>query len=606
LPFASGQRDLESGNGPFPFSLASAWIVSELRRFLAELKHRRVYRVAVLYAAAAFAAAQAADLFLPRLGLPDWTVTAVVVLAVVGFPLALIASWIFDITPTGLRRTTQDTALTRREVWRLVVGSAVGLLVLGSGGWWVSTMASRPPPTIDRLAVLPLANLMNDAEQDYFVQGMHDALISELAQAGIVVIARTSVMQYQQTTKPIREIARELNVGALIEGSVLRAQDSVRIRVQLVDGRTEANLWAQSYEGALTDVLALHRNVTHAVAREIRSTVTPRAYARMAAARSVDPEAYEAYLKGVSYLERGTQATRETALHFFHTALERDPAFALAHIGVYQVWAGLQQAGIVAPEEAAPKMRAALDKARELDDALPELHHALATKATWTDWDWPAADSSFRRAIELNPNQARTRALYSHYLHIMRRPAEAMLEIERATELDAYNPVIQALAGGSFLMARRYDEALTHFRNALRLAPGSLLGLVGVSNALHAAGRYEEAYLAEREYVMAGPGDPELEGALALGYGEAGYAGAMRRGAELLAQRSLTTTVPPDRVARLYLRAGEQERALEWLEREYDDHSPNLPYISSGHSIFDPLRRHPRFGALLRKMNLPE
>lgn len=585
--------------------------MSRLAAFLAELKRRRVYHVAVVYAAAAVAAAQAADVFFPRLNLPDWTVTVVVVLAAAGFPVAMLLGWVFDITPAGVRRTgpppeASGATVARLGYLRLIGGSAAGLVLLLAGGWWLSMLAFRPAPTIDRLAVLPLASLTSDPEQVYFAHGIHDALISELAQAGVAVIARTSVLQYEDTRKSVREIARELNVGAVIEGSVLQAGDNVRIRVQLIDGATEAHLWAQTYEGALRDVLALHRQVTRAVARQIRMSLSPQAHARLRTERPVDPDAYRAYLRGMRQLERGTWESREAALAHFNDALAMDSTFALPYIGIYRVWAGRRQFGIVPPEEATPKIRAALRAAFDLDDQLAEVHYALAAHATWTDWNWVAAESSFRRAIELNPHHAETRVSYAHFLHIMQRPDEAVVQARRALQLDPMNPLIHALAGGAFLMARDYDEALARFQTVLRLAPGSANGFIGLSNTLHYLERYDEAFAAERDNAGTGRGDAELADALNSGYAEGGYRAAMRGAAELLAERSLSVHVQSHRVARYYLRAAEHEHALDWLERAYAARDPGMPYISTGHKDFDVVRDHPRFRALLRSMNLSE
>jgi TolB-like protein len=483
--------------------------------------------------------------------------------------------------------------------------SLCGLQVAGVRDRLAGTPPAPPPI---KLAVLPFENLTGDPEQEYFSDGLTDEMITHLGRLHpqrLSVIARTSSMLYKDRITPLEQIGRELGVDYLLDGSARREGSRVRISATLIQVADQTQRWSESFDREIASILGLQHDVARGVARALALALLPADEARLAGASRVDPEAYEAYLRGLGYLERGTTATRQTALHFFERALEKDSTFALAHLGVRHAWAGLRQVGIVPSSEAEPKMRAALARALELDDGLPEVHFALAAEATWTDWDWAAGEASFRRAIDLNPNYAQARSFYAHYLHIMGRPEEAMMQAGRALELDPLNAATQAIVGGSFLMARRYDEALEHFRTVLRLSPGSMQGFIGLSNALHYAGRYEEAFAAERENVRAGRSDPELEQALMEGYAEAGYQSAMRRGAELLAERSRSQHVAATRVARLYLRAGDNDRALDWLERGYQARDPVLPYISSGHKDFDPLRDHPRFQALLRRMSLP-
>jgi eukaryotic-like serine/threonine-protein kinase len=498
---------------------------------------------------------------------------------------------------------------------RPVLASAAALLLLAvwlvaanAGGMRDRLVGNATAMAPIKLAVLPFENLTGDAEQEYFSDGLTDEMITQLGRLHpqrLGVIARTSSMRYKNRDAPIDQIGRELGVDYLLEGSARREGTRVRINATLIQVSDQTQRWTDSFDRELAGILSLQNDVARGVAGALALALLPAEEDRLARARSVNPEAYEAFLRGVSQLERERLSNLDSALAYFELALENDPSYALAYVGISRVWLGRQQAGIVPPSESGPKVRAALARALALDDAIPEVHESLAASSTWTDWDWAAAETSFRRAIDLNPNYAHVRAYYSHYLHIMQRPDEAMAQIDRALELDPFNPVIRARAGGAFLMARRYDDALEQFRTVLQMEPGSLGGLIGVANALHAAERFEEAVAAEREMVGAGRGDRELEEILALGYAEEGYEGAMRRAAELLAARSLTQHLAPNRVGRLYLLAGETERALDWLERGYDARDPNLPYIGSDAKEFDAVRSHPRFQALLQRMNLP-
>ena len=491
----------------------------------------------------------------------------------------------------------------RRWRRRTVVGAAAAVvLLLAAGGWGLATMAGGP--AIERFAVLPVDNLTNDPDQEYLVQGVHRGLIEELSLAGASVIARRSVMQYQNSDKPIRDIARELGIDALIEASLERTGDSLRIRVQLIDGRTEEPLWTQSFAGDLRNIVGLEREVTRAIVDEIALALTPEAEARLAGARPVNPEAYVAYLKGQLYWDKLTPADLETALQYFESARKIDPNYALAYVGIGAVWGGRAQIGLVPSHEAIPRAKAAVGKALELDSTLAEVHHWLALIRTWGDWDWEGGETAFLRAIAINPNYPDVRAFYADFLMMMERPEEAMAQIERALELDPFNPMFQTFYGMDLLFVGRYDEAIAQFRNTLRTVPNHVRAHLGLYHAFHQKQMYEEA-LAETKAFFAAIGDREVVEALERGYAEAGYARAMSLAAETLAARSRTTFVAPHSVVTLYALAGENDQALEWLERGYDERDPNMPYLSV-ERVLDNLRDDPRFQDLLRRMNLPQ
>ncbi len=485
---------------------------------------------------------------------------------------------------------------------RRVLAGAAGLALVAAAGWWL-TMAGGP--AIERLAVLPFTNLMNDSEREYLVQGMHSALINELGQAGVTVIGGVqSMMRYQNTQMTVREIATELDVDAVIDGSVFRMGDSVRIDARLVDGETEAQLWSQSYDTDVRNVLTLYRDVTRAIANEIQLALTPQVEARLADARPVNPEAYEAYLKGQVHRGKFSSADLETAMQYFELALEKDPDYAPAYVGIAGVWGSRLQFGIVSRDEGRPRQKAAVLKAIELDSLLPEAHRTLASFRVWSEWDWDGGEAAFRRAIELKPNYPGAHAVYSHLLMILGRPDEAMEQIERALELDPFNDFFQAFYGMDLLFARRYDEANAQFQNALKTAPNNPMLHTGLQDAFHTQGRYDEA-LANRKAVFAADGERELEETLERSFAESGYREAMRRVAETRAAGSGRTSVPPLGLAALFAHAGERERVLEWLEKAYEEHDPNLPYIGVI-PLFDIVRDDPRFQDLLRRMNLPQ
>jgi serine/threonine-protein kinase len=481
---------------------------------------------------------------------------------------------------------------------RTVASTALGVVVLAVAGWWL-TMAGGP--AIERLAVLPVDNLTNDPDQEYLVQGVHTGLIDELALAGAAVIARRSVIQYQNPDKPVRDIARELGIDALIEVSLQRTGDSLRIRAQLIDGRTEEPMWTESFDGDLRNIVGLERQVTRAIVDEIELALSPQAEARLAGARPVNPEAYEAYLKGMFHWYRLTPQDSETALQYFQLALEKDPDYALAYTGIAEVWSNGAIFG-VSPREAIPKAKAAALKAIELDSTLAEAHDMLARVRTWGEWDWAGAEQEFQRAIELKPSYADARVFYSLLLTALGRPGEGMAQIELALELDPLNFFVQWAFGWHLKVQRRYDDVIVQLRRILRMEPNFPLALEQLWDTFHETRMYEEA-LTEAKKLFAG--DPEAADALARGYAEAGYAGAMSLLAQTLAARSNLAYVPSESIARLYAYAGDKERTLEWLEQAYQDLDIVMVFLSV-ESTWDSLRDDPRFQDLLRRMNLPQ
>jgi serine/threonine protein kinase/Tfp pilus assembly protein PilF len=457
----------------------------------------------------------------------------------------------------------------------------------------------------ESIAVLPFENLSGDPQQEYFSDGMHEALITDLDQVSGLkrVIARSSVMRFKGTETPLSKVAQELKVDALITGAVLRSGDRVRVTAQLINPATESQLWAQSYERNLRDVLSLQKEIVSAITREVKVQLTPQEQTRLASARQVNPEAYDAYLKGKFEWYKLNRQGLDSALQYFTLALEKDPEYAPAYAGVASVWGGRKQQGFASYDEATPKQKAAALKALELDNTLAEVHYTLAGIDTWTDWDWLGAEREFRRAIELNPNLPDARIYYSHFLNIMKRPKEAMEQAKRALELDPLNTLFQGLYGMDLMFARRYDDAIAVLSNILKTSPNDAIALSTLRSAYHMRHMYNEALEIWRASYAA-KGDHEAEDALALGFKEAGYQGALQRVAETFVARSRTTYVTPWQVATLYTRAGKNSEALEWLEKAYQAHDQNMPYISVD-PIFDNLRNEPRFQDLMRRMKFP-
>jgi TolB-like protein/tRNA A-37 threonylcarbamoyl transferase component Bud32/Tfp pilus assembly protein PilF len=508
-----------------------------------------------------------------------------------------------------LEAAAAGAGLAARRRWLAGAAALVMVIAAAAGfdvrGWRTRLIdwMSAPAPSI-RLAVLPFANLSGDPEQEYLSDGLTQEMIVQLASLHpetLSVIARTSVMRYKNTDTPIEQIGRELTVDYILEGSTQREAGRVRITAELIRVRNQAQLWADSFERELAGILALQSEVAKKVAGSLALKLLPAEQTRLAAARPVNPEAYEAYLKGMQHADNLTPQDLDIALEYFDLALQKEPNSARAYTGVSFVWAARSQVGLSAPAEAAPKAKAAALKAVELDSTLAEAHSILGI-VHFQEWDWAGAEAETRRAIELNPSFARVRADYSQQLMIMKRPGEAMTQIQRALELDPLNAFFQLLYGIDLEIARRYDEAIVQFRKALSMSPGLRPAHWNLSSTFFYKRQYEESLAEIKAYYA---GNREMEEALTRGYAQSGYSGAMRRAADLQAARSPNTYVLPTDVAELYGLAGEEAQALAWLEKGLEARDPNMAFINVD-PTFESLRSQPRFQALVRRMNLPQ
>ena len=384
-----------------------------------------------------------------------------------------------------------------RSNHRVRLAMAAGLLLaialviavdLGGVRRWIGGR-SAGTPHIASLAVIPLQNLSGDPEQEYFADGMTDALITDLAKMGSLrITSRTSVMRYKETKLTIKDIGRELDVDAVVEGTVTRAGSRVRITAQLIQVSTDMHLWAEAYERDVSEVLDLQRAVATDIARRIEVVVRP-----LDRPRIVQPEAYGLYLKGRYAFYQYTSQGWQRAIEHFTRAIERDPAFASAYAGLADTYLVAGTYDAIPADEALTRGKAAAAKALELDERLASAHYALATARTWYDWDWQSAEREFRRAVELNPNDALGRNWHGGYLSLRRRHQEAIAEHERARDLDPLSLIVNANLARALYWARRYDEAITQARRTLELDPRFGIALFWLDGALRHRGFLKEA-----------------------------------------------------------------------------------------------------------------
>ncbi|MEE8608449.1 MAG: tetratricopeptide repeat protein, partial [Nitrospiraceae bacterium] len=499
-------------------------------------------------------------------------------------------------------------ATRRRLVWAAgvaLVALLAALVGLNVGGLRERLLGGPAVGQITSIAVLPLQNLMGDPEQDYFVAGMHEELIATLAKIGaLTVISRTSVMQYKEARKSLPEIARELGVGAIIEGSVRRAGNQVRITVQLIEAATDKNLFAESYQRELRDVLALQSDVAQAIAREVKVTLTPEEETRLARARPVDPEAYELYLKGRFFLDKATAPAAEKSIEFFQQAIERDAEFALAYAGLVGAYAFYGQMASLPQADFVPKMKKAALKALEIDDMMGEAHASLGLIRMDHEWDWEGAEREYKRAIELSPNNAKGYLRYSQLLNLLGRHEEALAKVKRARELDPLNPFIALNVIFRYHYLRNHDQALEESRKLLEMFPDYWVNHWARGMVFSAKGMHEEAVVEAQKAVDLSKGSLETLPPLGHAYARAGRKAEAEKVLARFEAESRQRHIPAYYFVIVYSGLGEKDRAFEWLEKSFQQHELWVPWITVD-PMADPLRDDPRFEDLLQRLNLP-
>jgi len=481
---------------------------------------------------------------------------------------------------------------------------AIVIILFSSGlsDLWTKKPGMEEPPQIRSLAVLPLNNLSGDPEQNYFVDGLHEALVTDLSTIrSLKVISRQSSMRYRSSNKLLPEIAQELNVDALVEGSVLLVDGRVRVTAQLIHGRTDEHLWAETYDRDLRDVFTLLSEVARAISDEIEITLMPQEEARLARTGPVDPEVNEAYLWGMYVLNKYTTKGFQESLKYFHQAVGMDPDFAPG-------WAGLSGAHLLiayfgneSPREGILQARVAALRALELDDQLSAAYSALGWVRLYT-WDWPGAGKAFEEALRLNPNDAATYHGYADYLTLTGRPEEGLVQVKRGRSIDPLTPMATLPVPFHLYMMRRYDESIAEARKLLETGPDYPVNRL-LSWAYWQKGLFEEA-LAEYRKVLVRRKDSGLLEALEKGNEDSGPHGAMGAVARELVARSKLAYIDPFGIASTFAQAGEVDLAFEWLDKSVDQGSLELVYVNI-RPEFDPIRHDPRYKSLMHRLGLP-
>ena len=502
-----------------------------------------------------------------------------------------LSAWLGQVIVRALEKSPERRFQTARELVASLARAA-------------SAEAAWPPRPIESLAVLPLRDLSGDPAQEYFAEGMTEALITALAQVSALrVISRTSVMQYKDARRPLPEIARALGVDAIVEGSVLRAGDRVRITAQLIEAASDRHLWARSYERDAGDVLALQAEVVQAIADEVRVRLTPQERARLAAGRSVDPLAYESYLRGRYFWNKRDPADVRRAIEHFNAAIAADPTYALAYTGLADSYYILGDQHAVPPLEAAPRALAATRRALELDPQLAEAHTSLGFGRMFFEWDWDGTEQAYRRALALNPNYATAHQWYAEHLAAQGRFDEAIAEARRAHHLDPLAFIMGTTLGDVLFFSRRYDEAIAELEAIVQMEPNFLHAVQDLGRALTEVGRFDAAFAAFEDARRRGGEDARAPAGLARAYAMAGRHAEAREILGDLEQRARARFVSAFSISTIHATLGAHDAAFEWLRRGLDERDTGMLWIKV-HPRMDVLRGDPRFQDILRRMRL--
>jgi TolB-like protein/Tfp pilus assembly protein PilF len=589
--------------------------MSEKPSFFAELKRRNVYKVGVAYAVASWLLIQIATQVFPFFEIPNWAVRLVVLLLALGFPVALVLAWAFEITPEGIKRESEiepGQSITPRTGRKLVAITAV-LAVIAAGLFVFQFLhrnstaaisqgeATSAPIPAKSIAVLPFENLSEDKANAYFADGIQDEILTRLAKiAELKVISRTSTERYKSAPANLREIAKQLGVANILEGSVQKSNDQVRITVQLINALNDSHLWAETYDRKLIDVFQVESDLAQKIASSLEAKLTGAEQRAVAARPTENTEAYQLYLKGRFFWNKRTGADLHTAGEFFERAVAADPTYAGAYAGLAQTYLLIPVFGAGKPPDFFPKATVAARKAIELDETSSEGRAALAMLLLF-DFKFAPSEQEFRRAIELNPNYATAHHWFGNSLLVtLGRFDEAIKEGQRAVELDPLSLIINADLGSTLMIARRYDDAVAQLRKTLVLDGNFAYAHWNLGEALYLKGDLHAA-IAEYEKAAALDDDPEILALLGRAYAETGK---KEKALELLEKlkavggqhyiRNYLYTI-------IYAGLGDKATAIDYLEKARDGgETPDTTWLKVD-PLFDPLRNEPRFQQLVAK-----
>ncbi|MCH7938635.1 MAG: tetratricopeptide repeat protein [Candidatus Marinimicrobia bacterium] len=590
---------------------------SKFAAFVAELRRRRVFRVAAVYAGTTFVIIQIIDGTFAVMGIPDWISRLIIVLLLVGFPIAIGLAWAFDITDEGIVRTGKaaDVPAPRAGGKPFTSNRAlivIAVLAVAFGVWsrWGGTgetavSVSEPALGPKSIAVLPFANLSDSQEDEYFSAGVTDDIITHLTKIGdLKVISRTSAMLYKDSPKSLQVIAEELGVANVLEGTVRRHGNRVRITSQLIDARTDAHLWAETYDRELTDIFAIQSDVARKIATALKAMLSTDERQRIEKRPTESTEAYHFYLRGQYFWNRRTTEDLFRAIGYFEQAIEADSSYAQAYVGLADCYIWLAHYEIP-PKQAFPIARRALARALEIDTGSAGAYVSLAHILNEHEWDWANAESAFQRAIELKPNYAEAHRLYAWYFIHIGQLDKAIAEMERALELDPLSYLINTNMAYPYSLLGQFSQAFEYLQKTLELNPDYPLAYMALGENYRRAGRHGEAVEAHEKAVALDKGNALYLSYLGYTYGVAGHREKALAILRELHEMSKEKYVSPWAMAMPYIGLGELDQALDWLDKAYVEGDLLIAWLKV-FPEFDPLRSDPRFADLLRRMKFPE
>jgi len=580
-----------------------------LKSFVGELKRRNVYKVAIAYAVIAWLLMQIATQVFPFLEIPNWAIRLVIMLIVIGFPIALVIAWAFELTPEGLKRTEfadelpKKSARSRAWIYVVIVAGAISVGVFFLGRYTSSKQSGNVEVPAKSIAVLPFENLSGNPENAYFTDGIQEEILMRLAKiADLKVVSRTSTVRYKRSPDSLREVAKQLGVANVLEGSVQRTADRVHVNVQLIKAASDAHLWAEAYDRKLTDIFAVESEIAKTIADTLQAKLTGSEQHAIAARPTENTEAHQLYLKGRFFWNKRTGNDLKKSIDYFNQAIAADPSYALAYAGVADAYVLLPSYTAGTPRDCYPKGKAAAKKAIELDDTLAEAHTSLAMALCLYDFDFSQAAREFQRAIELNPNYATAHHWYGNItLAALGRFDDAIVEGKRAVELDPLSLINNADLGNTYFLARRYDEAIEQVHKTLEMDPGFYSAYLTLGQALEMKGA-RDAAIGDYQKARALNDDSSVLGLLAHAYAFSDNKIEAGKILDQLKELSKDRYVSAYSFALIYLGLGDKEEALGWLEKSCQDRAgSDIGYIRID-PLLDPLRGDPRFEALAEKI----
>ncbi len=591
-----------------------------LKEFLSELQRRKVYRVSIAYGVAAWLIAQISDLIATNFEAEPWVMKMIITILILGFPVTIVLSWIFDIGPKGIERTQPKDETSKNSepmTVKLVVSIIVFLIVVILGGRWSLKQFDSPGPgerTINSLAVLPFDNFTGNDSLEYFVAGMQSSLIGDMQKiSALRVPSKTSSSSFKGKNATIPEIADQLKVEAAVEGSITcLGDDSICVQVRLISAfPEEKQLWVQDYQIDKKEILNFYNKVTKEISREIDVMLTPEEDRLLAVSRTVNPGAYDAYLKGLYYWEKLDQKSVQRALEFFQLASELDPDWADPYAGLANAWGLFSFFGFLPESVTLPKVYPNLNKALELDPNSAQAHYVAAILAVWTEWDWEKGEREFLRSLELNPHDALCRMYYAHLLMILRRTDEANEQARIGLQLDPMKPLVLGLYG---VVARNNNNdmqgARQAFEKSLSIDPNfgfsrfNLTQLM-IENA-YLEGDYETWIKLWQDSVSKGmKWNDEGKESVLQAYNRGGHMAAIEAMLRMNEKFGDACNLPDDVKIYMLVETGQTEKAMDFLDTLFESRSSGCPYGSPRYHFYELLKDNPRYIAFLEKMNLP-